>query len=65
VTRPARSGGRDEMYRTHLSQDSDVWEFTSVLVEEARDGSSYDVAEIGEDEARAIMERTRAKYLPG
>ena len=57
-------GGRDEMYRPHLSQDGEVWEFTSVLVEEARDGSSYDVHEIGEAEARAIMERTRAIYLP-
>jgi hypothetical protein len=57
-------GGRDEMYRPHLSQDYEVWEFTSVLVEEARDGSSYDVDQIGEAEARAIMERTRAKYLP-
>src|SRR6266498_2239496 len=27
-------GGRDEMYRPHFSQDRDVWEFTSVLVEE-------------------------------
>jgi len=58
-------GGRDEMYRPHFSQDRDVWEFTSVLVEEARDGSSYDVDEISEAEARAIMERTRAKYFPG
>ena len=58
-------GGRDEMYRTHLSQGGDVWEFTSVLVEEARDGSSYDLAEVSEDEARAIMERTRDRYLPG
>ena|ERR1022692_220704 len=60
-----RLGGRDEMYRPHLSQDHEVWEFTSVLVEEARDGSSYDVTEIGEGEASAIMERTRAKYLSG
>jgi hypothetical protein len=58
-------GGRDEMYRPHLSQEYEVWEFTSVLVEEARDGSSYDIEEISEAEARAIMERTRAKYLPG
>ena len=58
-------GGRDEMYRPHFSQDRDVWEFTSVLVEEARDGSSYHVDEISEAEARAIMERTRARYLPG
>ena len=58
-------GGRDEMYRPHFSQDRDVWDFTSVLVEEARDGSSYDVTEIGEGEASAIMERTRAKYLSG
>ena len=58
-------GGRDEMYRPHLSQGGDVWEFTSVLVEEARDGSSYDLAEVSEDEARAIMERTRDRYLPG
>jgi hypothetical protein len=41
-------GGRDEEYRPHLSQDYDVWEFTSVLIEEARDGSSYDVDEISE-----------------
>jgi hypothetical protein len=58
-------GGRDEMYRPHFSQDRDVWDFTSVLVEEARDGSSYDVEEISKAAARAIMERTRAKYLPG
>jgi hypothetical protein len=57
-------GSRDEMYRPHLSQDSDVWEFTSALVEERRDGSMHDLAEISEQEARAIMERTRAKYLP-
>ena len=57
-------GGRDEMYRPHFSQDRDIWEFTSVLAGEARDGSSYDVTEIGEGEASAIMERTRAKYLP-
>lgn len=58
-------GGRDEMYRPRLSQDYEVWEFTSVLAGEARDGSSYDVDEISEAEARAIMERTRARYLPG
>jgi hypothetical protein len=57
-------GSRDEMYRPHLSQDGDVWEFTSALVEERRDGSMYDLAEISELEARAIMERTRAKHLP-
>ena len=57
-------GGHDEIYRPHFSQDSDVWEFTSVLVEEARDGSSWDVQEISAPEARAIMERTQAKYLP-
>jgi hypothetical protein len=39
-------------------------EFTSALVEERRDGSMYDLAEISEQQARAIMERTRAKYLP-
>ena len=44
-------GSRDEMYRPHFSQDGDVWEFTSVLVEEAREGSSYDIAEISDDEA--------------
>jgi hypothetical protein len=59
-----RLGSRDEMYRSHLSQDGEVWEFTFALIEEARDGSMYDLAEIGEQEARAIMERTRAKYLP-
>jgi hypothetical protein len=58
-------GGRDEEYRPHLSQDGDVWEFSSILIEEARDGSSHDVDEISEAEAHAIMERTRAKYLPG
>jgi hypothetical protein len=57
--------GRDEEYRPHFSQDGDVWEFSSILIEEARDGSGHDVAEISEDEARAIMQRTRAKYLPG
>jgi hypothetical protein len=58
-------GGRDEMYRPQLSQDGDVRAFTSVLVEEARDGSSFDVEEVSEDAARAIMKRTRAQYLPG
>jgi hypothetical protein len=59
-------GSRDEMYRPHLSQDSEVWEFTSALVEGRRDGSMYDLAEISEAEARAIMERARASYLrPG
>jgi hypothetical protein len=53
------------MYRPHLSQYGDVWEFTSVLVEEARDGSSYDAEEVSEAAARAIMERTRAQHLPG
>ena len=53
---------RDEMYQPHLSQDSEVWEFTSALVEERRDGSMYDLAEISEAEARAIMERTRARH---
>jgi hypothetical protein len=60
-----RPGGRDEMYRPHLSQDHEVWEFTSVLAGEARDGSSYDAGEISDAQARAIMGRTRAKYLPG
>jgi hypothetical protein len=32
--------------------------------EPRRDGSMYDLAEISEQEARAIMERTRAGYLP-
>ncbi len=59
-----QSGSRDEMYRPHFSQDGDVWEFTSALVEEARDGS-YDLAAISKDEARAIMERARARYFPG
>jgi hypothetical protein len=53
---------RDEMYRPHLSQDSDVWEFTSALIEERRDGSMYDLAEISEAEAHAIMERTCARH---
>src|SRR5712691_5981821 len=35
----------------------------SVLVEEARDGSSYDVDEISEAEARAIMERAVSHCL--
>ena len=52
------------MYRPHLSQDREVREFTSVLVEEAGDGSSYHVDEISEAAAHAIMERTRARYLP-
>jgi hypothetical protein len=51
-------------FRPHLSQDGEAWEFTSALIEEARDGSMYDLAEIGEQEARAIMERTRASYVP-
>ncbi len=59
-----RLSSRDEMYRPHLSQDGEVWKFTSALIEEARDGSMYDLGEISELEARAIMERTRAKYLP-
>ena len=58
-----RRGGRAEMYRPHLSGDREVWEFTSILVEEARDGSSYDVRPISEPEARKIMARTRAKCL--
>jgi hypothetical protein len=33
-------------------------------LEERRDGSMYDLAEISEQEARAIMERTRASYFP-
>jgi L-alanine-DL-glutamate epimerase-like enolase superfamily enzyme len=36
------------------------------LVEKRRDGSMYDLAEISEAEARAIMECARASYLrPG
>ncbi len=58
-------GSRDEMYRPHFSLDGDVWEFTSALVEEARDGSSYDLAEISQDEARTLMERARTRYFPG
>jgi hypothetical protein len=60
-----RLASRDEIYRPHFSQDGDVWEFTSALVEEARDGSSYDLAEISQNEACAIMERARARYFPG
>lgn len=52
------------MYEATRSQDGEVWEFTSALIEEARDGSMYDLAEISEQEAHAIMERSRAKYLP-
>jgi hypothetical protein len=44
----------------HLSQDSEVWEFTSALVEERRDGSMYDLAEISEAEARASYLRPGA-----
>jgi hypothetical protein len=59
-------GSRDEMYQPHLSQCSEVWEFTSALIKERRDGSMYDLAEISQAEAHAIMERTRASYLrPG
>jgi hypothetical protein len=56
-------GSRDEMYRPRLSQNSEVWEFTSALIEERRDGSMYGLAEIGEAEARAITERTRASHI--
>jgi hypothetical protein len=64
VIRSRRSYGsqgarRDEMYRPHLSHDGDVWEFTSVLAEEARDGSNYNVKKITEAEAHAIMDRVR------
>jgi hypothetical protein len=58
-------GSRDEMYRPHFSQDGDVWEFTAVLIEEARAGSSYDVAGISDDKAQRIMERARARYFTG
>jgi hypothetical protein len=60
---PAGVASCDETYRPHLSRDSEVWEFTSALVEERRDGSMYDLAEISEAEACAIMERARARYL--
>jgi hypothetical protein len=35
----------------------------AALIEERRDGSIYDLAEISEADARAIMERARARYL--
>ena len=58
-----RLASRDEMYRPHLSQDSEVWEFTSALMEERRDGNMYDLAEISEAEAHAIMQRACARYF--
>lgn len=57
-------GSRDEMYRPHLSQDGDVREFTATLIEGARDGSMCGLAEISEEEARTLMERTRVKHFP-
>jgi hypothetical protein len=56
---------RDEIYRLDLSNDGDDWEFTSVMIEEARDGSSHDLAEVSEQEAREIMERTRDRRSSG
>jgi hypothetical protein len=46
----------------HLSSDTEIWESTSILVEEARDGSSYDIRPISDTDAQDIMTRTRAKY---